>query len=248
MIDALSTFARNLTKPAASADLLHELTDHVTDVLDLCGSGVTLLEDGGLRFVTASAGLVADLERVQERHQRGPSVAAVRTGQVVSISDLSHTPHAAEWPEYVERAYQVGVRAVVAIGMLAESGPMGAVNLYSLRPREWSPADLRAALLFTDVATTHLVYARALEEQRRAGELLQEALASRIVIEQAKGILAATNRVSVGEAFGLLRKHARDRNVRLRDVATAVVELGLRLEAPVAGKPSPPREEPVRDA
>lgn len=234
LVDALSQFARNVAKGSGSTDVLHELMAQVTELLVLCGAAVCLVDGRRLRFVSASVAFLEDLERLQERQQVGPSATAVHTRQVVSIPDLATASQAADWPDFAEAAVQAGVRAMVAVALKAEGGPIGALSLYSCQPRAWSPADLRAAILLTEVGASHLAFARALEEQRRAGERLQEALASRIVIEQAKGVLATTHGLTIDEAFALLRKHARDRNARLRDIAGAVVDLGVRLQLSAA--------------
>jgi AmiR/NasT family two-component response regulator len=82
--------------------------------------------------------------------------------------------------------------------------------------------------VLADVATSYVINAWELDKQRRINEQLQEALDSRIIIEQAKGVLAGERGISVGEAFELLRRHARTHNARLRAVVGAVVNLGLR--------------------
>ena len=81
--------------------------------------------------------------------------------------------------------------------------------------------------MFAHIATAYLVHASAAAEQQRISEQLQQALVSRLVIEQAKGMIAAQRQTSVDEAFLILRRHARDHHARLREIADAVVSGGL---------------------
>ena len=121
-----------------------------------------------------------------------------------------------------------GFLAVAAIPMIAESRVLGVVDLYAHSPRDWTDDDIAAARVFADVATSYIINASELEQTRRTAEQLQEALDSRIVVEQAKGILAADGQVDMDGAFELRRRHARTHNASLRSVAEAVVNLGLR--------------------
>jgi hypothetical protein len=117
---------------------------------------------------------------------------------------------------------------VASIPMRHDGESIGTVDLYSAARRDWCTGNLRAAGILADMATGYLVQARELDRQGRIVGQLREALDSRIVIEQAKGVLAAERRISVDEAFEVLRRHARNHAVSLRSVAEAVVSLGLR--------------------
>lgn len=112
--------------------------------------------------------------------------------------------------------------------MMVDSRALGALNLYADQPRQWSDDDLAAARVLADMATSYIVNASELERAQRTAEQLQEALDSRIVIEQAKGILAADGRLEMDQAYQVLRRHARNHSASLRSVAEAVVNLGLR--------------------
>jgi GAF domain-containing protein len=229
LVEVLAGFARTLTRPYAIGDVLHDLAERVTELLDLAGAGVTLAEEDRIQFVTAQMEAIAELERIQETRQAGPCLEAIRTGEPVTVSDLANDSAATElWPEYVARSSAVGVRAVAGIPMLTDDRAIGAINLYSATPRQWSAHDLVVAGILADMTTGYLVHASALDQQRRTAEQLRQALERRIVVEQAKGVLAASEGISVDAAFLLLRRHARERNARIHDVAAAVVNLGLR--------------------
>ena len=102
------------------------------------------------------------------------------------------------------------------------------MNIYEDEPRDWTPEDIAAASVLADMATSYIVHASELAKAQRINEQLQQALTSRIVIEQAKGIVAGERGLRVDDAFELLRKHSRRNNASLGSVADAVVRLGLR--------------------
>jgi hypothetical protein len=156
-------------------------------------------------------------------------VTAFRTGRVVAVNDLAH--HTREWPGYCAVAARTGVTAVASLPLrLDERGPaVGALNLYAEGPREWPDEDLAAAAVMADMATAYLVNASYHHKQVELTGQLQRALHSRVVIEQAKGVLVARHHLSAEEAFERLRRHARDHSVALTSIARAVVRLELDL-------------------
>lgn len=222
----LSEFAHTLVKQFAITDVLDDLAERVNQVLGIAGAGVSLQEGDRLRFVTAVDERTTTLERIQERDQAGPCIDAWRSQQVLALPDLRQL--GGRWPAYVEAALDARILSVAGIPMRVNGRAIGALDLYAEQPTEWAGEDLAAAGVLADVATSYVINASELDRQRQTSEQLQEALASRIVIEQAKGMLAAERGVSVDEAFEMLRRHARSHNTTLRAVATAVVGLGLR--------------------
>ncbi len=226
LFNALSDFAHTLVLRYAISDVLFSLTDHISDVLGVAGSGVSLAEGGRLRFVTASSEPIADLERIQELAQHGACVDAFRTGRVVQSNDLTIE---SRWPELVPDALRLGLRSVVAMPMRLGDDTIGSVNIYDVHQRDWLDDDLKAAQLLADMASSYVANASELEQSERIREQLQQAFDSRIVIEQAKGMIAADQGVGVDEAFKRLRAYTRAHHASLHDVASAVVNLGLRL-------------------
>jgi AmiR/NasT family two-component response regulator len=105
---------------------------------------------------------------------------------------------------------------------------IGTLDLHRANEHAWTEHEVATARVFTDIATAYVLQASQHAREQRTIEQLQHALNSRVIIEQAKGVLAAERKISVDHAFALLRKHANDRNVTLRAVADAVVNLGLR--------------------
>ena len=226
-LQTLSRFAVVLPVRYDLEAALSELTESVIAVLGLCGSGVTMAEDGRLRFVTAVSQASGELERSQEEQQAGPCRDAYQTGQVVRVTDVRK--ESARWPEFSAIATSLSVAGVAGIPMRLDDQIIGALNLYSPEPREWSDVDIAVARVLADVATSYVVNASKLRQQEQLSEQLQEALESRVVIEQAKGITAYKNAVTIDQAYQLMRRHARNNNASLRLVAEAIVSVGLQV-------------------
>lgn len=222
----VSEFARAMARASAVSGMLTDLAERVTAVLGVAGAGVLVLESGQVRFGAATDERCAELERVQEAEQAGPGVDACRTGMIVTVADM--TGASPEWGRYQRAAQDAGIAAVAWVPMCPDGECLGAVGLYSTERRDWHTDDLAAAGILADMATGYLVHARELDRQRGIIEQLREALDNRIVIEQAKGVLAAERHITVDQAFEVLRQHARSHSVPLRSVAEAVVSLGLR--------------------
>jgi GAF domain-containing protein len=165
------------------------------------------------------------IEQTQEQTQSGVCVEAFTSGEVVTVADLELE---SRWPEFRSVAREVGVRATAAVPMRLGGEALGALNLYDDKPRQWTEHDMSTATVLADMATSYLVNASEIAESRRRAEQLEEALETRIIIEQAKGVLANERKVSVDQAFEILRRHARTHQAGLRTVADAVVNLGLR--------------------
>ena len=223
--DVLAGFAQSPTEGLDVGQVLEDVTARLAGVLDVDGAGVSLLQDGALRFVTADREGIASLARVQEKHHEGPCLDAVRSGRPVLVSRLGADSN--RWPRFAAQAARVGIVAVAAIPM-GSAECIGTLDLHRRREHVWTEQEVATARVFTGIAAAYVVQASQHARERRTIEQLQHALDSRVIIEQAKGVLAAEHKISIDQAFVLLRKHANDRNVTLRAVADAVVNLGLR--------------------
>jgi len=226
-IQTLSRFAVVLPAHYDLEAALSELTESVTEVLGLSGSGVTMAEDGQLRFVTAVSHASGELERNQEEQQAGPCRDAFDSGEVVRVTDVRQ--ESTRWPEFSATATRLNVAGVAGIPMRLADEVVGALNLYADEPREWSDDDIAVAGVLAAVATSYVVNASKLRQQEQLSEQLQHALESRIVIEQAKGITSQKNAITIDQAYQLIRGHARSNNASLRTVAEAIVAVGLRV-------------------
>ena len=227
LLDVLQRFAATMVHSYEMNDMLYELGESAVSILGAAGAGVSVVaDDGSLRFVTATSESVVAFEQAQEQQQQGPCVEAFRTGQIVPVADLAEEER---WPEYRRAAIGDGFVAVVGIPLWANSHRLGSLDVYDTQRREWTEQDVVSAKVLADIATGYIVRAGELAEARRLSEQLQQALESRVVIEQAKGMVARDHQVTVDQAFDMMRLHSRANNVPLRAVASAVVELGLQI-------------------
>ena len=227
LLNTLSRFAQALPLSYDLETVLYDLAESVVGVLGLAGSGVTLAQGGRLVFVIAAGPQLEELERTQEKHQSGPCMDAFQTGLIVAEADLAAVD--GRWPEYIHTAGRLGIMSVAGIPMKLADRSFGALNLYSASPNDWHEEDLHAAQVLADVATSYLVNGSKVRQLEQLNEQLQHALESRVTIEQAKGVIATKEAVSMDEAFNRIRRHSRSHNATVRAVAEAIVTLGLRV-------------------
>jgi len=225
----LSRFAVVLPARYDLPEALSELTESVTAVLGLCGSWVTMADDRDLRFVTSVSQASAELERDHAQLHPFPCPCrdAYSTGEVVRVTDVRQ--ESTRWPEFAACATRLSVGGVVSNPMRLADQVIGALNLYAPEPRQWSDEDIAVAGVLADVATSYVVNASKLRQQEQLSEQLQEALNSRVVIEQAKGITAHQHGLTLDQAYERMRSHAQGNNASVRAVAEAIVAVGLQV-------------------
>jgi transcriptional regulator with GAF, ATPase, and Fis domain len=203
-------------------DFLHVLTDRSVQLLDVSAAGLLLADPRGeLQVVAASSEAARLLELFQLQSDQGPCLDCFRSGRPVAAADLG--VEAARWPRFAPAARQAGFGAVQALPMRLRDQVIGALNLFRARPGTFESADVRVGQALADVATISLLHERSMRRSDALNEQLQTALNSRVIIEQAKGKLAERLGLDMGQAFNLLRDHARTRNLRLSDLARAFV-------------------------
>lgn len=226
-VRTLSEFTGLLLSHYEVHSALGALTDRISDVFHLAGSGVSLARDGRLEFETAFGSTVAEVERTQERTQVGPCVTALHTGETVTVTDLTREQD--RWPEFTAAAARAGISAAASLPMRLEEHIVGALNLYSRGTRDWPEEDMAAAQVMADMATAFLINADRDRKQTELNRQLQIALDRRVIIEQAKGVIATNHQITPAAAFERLRNYSRSHNVSVRDLAEAVVEKRLEL-------------------
>jgi GAF domain-containing protein len=153
-------------------------------------------------------------------------VDAFRSGKPVVVRDLTADPD--RWPTLCHAAADVGIVAVAGVPLHADGACLGALDLYERRQHTWTDDEMEAADLLGAFLAAYVINSSRLDVARTTAQRLQEALDTRVVIEQAKGVLAAERGISVDQAFQRLRTHARQNAAPLREIAYAVVHLGLR--------------------
>jgi transcriptional regulator with GAF, ATPase, and Fis domain len=216
-------------------DFLQVLTDRSVQLLEVAAAGLLLADPRGeLRVIAASSEAARLLELFQLQNDQGPCLDCFRSGQPVSVADL--TAEARRWPRFAPAAQQAGFAAVQALPMRLREQVIGALNLFRATPGAFDPAGIRIGQALADVATISLLHDRSMRHSDTINEQLQTALNSRVVIEQAKGKLAERHGLDMDQAFAVLREHARTRNLRLSDLARAFVEGTDTLTSPATAR------------
>jgi GAF domain-containing protein len=225
--DVLIEFSRRPVGNYDVMDILDVLCHRVEEILPVDGAGVMLrTAENHLRFVAASDDVVQHIEDLQIELGEGPCVQAYETNEQVVVTDLVASRR---FPRFGPRAIELGMRAVYSFPMRFEERRIGALNLYRGKPGPFAVAEAVAGQVLADIATTAILNAQSGEQTGRLVEQLQQALDSRVIIEQAKGRLSEQLGVDVTTAFEHLRRYARRRGLKLHAVAAQVVEGGLRL-------------------
>ena len=175
------------------------------------------------------------LELFEIQGAQGPCLDAFGSGQTVQASAAEGS---VRWPQFAPRASAAGFRVMCAVPLQVRSTVIGALNLFRGTDEPFSDDDLEIAQAMAEIAAIALIQERALRERTLVTEQLEAALRSRVVIEQAKGMLAEYLTTTVDEAFQLLRSYARNHNRKLTDVAADVVNRQIASVA-VASRPEP---------
>ncbi|MFI0370571.1 GAF and ANTAR domain-containing protein [Actinomadura sp. 1N219] len=220
-------------------EFLHLLTERCVQLLEVDQAGLVLTDQsGGLRLVAASSEQARLLEVFQLEHDEGPCLECHSTGRPVASADLAADRD--RWPAFAEVALRRGFASVHSLPMRLRDQVIGALNLFQNTPGALGPESAALGQGFADIATIGLIGERAAREQALLSQQLQSALNTRIMIEQAKGMIAERAQVSVDQAFTVMRRYARDHNRKLTDVAVAITQGDLLL----SGLPAAPGQAP----
>lgn len=224
LTEAFVTLADTLVDDYDVVDLLQTLVETVAEVLDATAVGLALADDHGLLAVVASTSEnnhIVDL--MQPESWDSPSAESFRTGKPYSTPDLqTQLPR-----DFAETALKLGFRSLHSVPMRLRSEVIGALTLFRTYTGALSDDDAAVMQGLADVATIGILHERALRESDIAQQQLQQALSSRVVIEQAKGVIAQTRSLDMDSAFRLLRDYARSNQLNLRDVAELVVRRSI---------------------
>jgi GAF domain-containing protein len=222
-VRALVGLADTLVADYDVYDLLQRLVDDCTRLLDVSAAGLLLAgQDGRLQVAAASSAKVRVLELIQVQVDRGPCLEAYALGEAV----VAGTPHELRrrWSEFATDVAAAGFRSVVAVPLRLRGRTLGVMGMFSEREHVPGADDIELAQGLADIATIALLHQREVEDSRAVTAQLQLALDSRVLIEQAKGVVASQRGVDVGEAFALIREHARANHLPLRQVAQELVD------------------------
>jgi hypothetical protein len=223
IIETFVEVADTLVEDFDVIEFMHGLAERCVELLDCVEAGLLLADAGGLLRVMASSSERSEaLELLQSQNAEGPCYESYNTQQPVHSEDLS--TESVRWPKFAPAATERGFRSVQALPMRARGQSIGAVNLFRADLGRMDESDLSLGQGMADVAAIALVQERSVRESRGVVQELQHALHSRVVIEQAKGVLSERAHIDVEEAFSRLRAYARDHNLRLSQIARQVID------------------------
>ena len=212
-----------LTDDYDVVDLLTQLASRCVEVLDVTTAGLMLANPlGELQVVASSSETMRMLELFELQASEGPCFQCFSAGEPIENVLLAGDDHS--WSLFAPRAIDAGFRSVTALPMRLRGTTIGALNLFRSDDADLQPRDIAAAQAFADVATISILQHRAAVEAHTINTQLTAALDSRVVIEQAKGMIVVRAGVDMEQAFERLRGHARRNNLQLSQLAREVVD------------------------
>lgn len=228
LVETFVTLADTLVVGYDVVDLLHTLVEKCVPLFEASAAGIILSSgDGELEVVASTNERSRLVEILQLRSGSGPCVECITTGHAVAVADIDSV--GPRWPRFRAGALEQGFASMRAVPLRLRATTIGSLNLFWDRLGGLGEEDALTVQALADVATIGILQERAIRESDVARQQLQHALSSRVLIEQAKGVLAFTHSVNMDEAFTLLREHARGNGEALVDVAERVVNRSLRL-------------------
>ncbi|QGV67747.1 GAF and ANTAR domain-containing protein [Clavibacter nebraskensis] len=230
LVHTFVTLADSLVSGYDVLDLLQTLVDQATLLFDASASGIIIGPDAQHLEVVASTSEKSRLVGLMQLEAgEGPCVEAVSTGRVVSVSDVREI--ADRWPAFAAEAQGAGYVSVHAIPLRLRGQIIGSLNLFREHEGALNEADATAAQALADVATISVLQERTIRDSSVVHDQLRHALDSRVLIEQAKGVISRTLGVDMDEAFRLIRREARSTSTAMPAVAAEIVEGRVTLRA-----------------
>ena len=238
LVQTLVELADSLVDDFDVVELLSLLAGRSVEVLGVAAAGVMLVApEGDLRVVASSSEAMRVLELFELQADEGPCLDCYGRGCAVINEDLAAVD--GRWPRFAPVAVEAGFRFVHALPMRLRGSIIGALNLFGSGDAALAEKEIVAGQALADVATIAVLQQRVAVEAQVINDQLDHALTSRVVIEQAKGVLAERAGLPMESAFATLRQHARDHNLRLADVARSVIDKTLAPGSVVAPRRRP---------
>ena len=228
LLESFATLADTLVAGYDILDLLQTLVERCQALLEASQAGILLADGNGALDVVASTDERSQLiELMQLGPDGGPCVECYRSGRAVSVPSIDGIRE--RWTQFRRQALAQGFRSVHAFPLRLRNVTIGSLNLFHDVEGELEKLDTVAAQAMADVATIGILQERAVAEGDLIRTQLQRALDSRVIIEQAKGVVSYQHRIPVEEAFARIRGHARANQQPLTAVAHDIVERRLNL-------------------
>lgn len=222
LTDVFVELADSLVSGFDLVGLFDDLAGACVELLGVSAAGLMLVDPAGrLRVMASSSERSRLLELLEIQNNEGPCLDCYRDGQPVVGADLARDD--GRWPLFSPEAARAGFGSVYALPMRLREETIGALNLFHRQPSALTAAGVRLAQGLADVATIGILQQRAIQRSADLADQLQAALNSRLIIEQAKGVLSERERIGMSAAFEMLRRYARRTGRHLSEVAAAVV-------------------------
>ncbi len=229
VISAFVDLSNELVGDYDVVEVLSRLTANCAQMLDVASAGLLLADGQGvLHLVASSSERTSHLEILQLQREEGPCLDCYREGEPVVAPDLATIGE--RWPQFHEAAREMGFASVHALPMRLRDSVLGTLGLFGESSGRLAEDDLALAQALVHVASVAIVNEKAAADRATVNQQLQHALTSRIVVEQAKGVIAHTGGLDMEVAFAVLRRYARDHQRGLTDVAALVTRRELRGE------------------
>ena len=223
LVRSLVELADNLVDDYDIVDVLSLLSDRCVHALGVTAAGVMLAAPSGtLQVIASSSDAMRTLELFQLQADQGPCLEAYHSG--VQVVNLDLAAAGSRWPRFAARAAAEGFRSAHSFPMRLRGRRLGALNLLRGDPGALDEAGIAAAQALADIATIAIIQHQVVVDAQTLNSQLSTALNSRVVIEQAKGMIAQATESDLDQAFRRLRDHARNHNLRLADLASSIAE------------------------
>jgi hypothetical protein len=221
VLEAVASLVDSLLDDFDIVDLLTDLTEQCTELLDVAAAGLLLADPRRqLHLMAATSEATRELELFQLQADQGPCLDCYGSGTPVSVPDVQ--TEAARWPRFASTATDAGFVSVHAVPMRAAGTVLGALGLFGTRVGALNDADLLVAQTLAHIACVAILQEHPLTPATVLPHS-RTALTSRVFIEQAKGFLSQRLDVSVQDAFVLLRRYARTRGEHLSEVSRRLI-------------------------
>lgn len=240
LVGAFVAMADTLVDEFDVIDLLQGLVENCVELLSADAAGLLLADQrGGLQVIASSSEDSELLDLFQLQNDEGPCLDCYNEGAAVLVPDLAAAGD--RWPRFVPEAQRRGFNGLHALPLRLRSETIGALNLFFIKAGSPLDEDVRVAQGLADVATIGILQDRTLSRSEALSEQLQGALNSRVVIEQAKGVLAERGGLDMETAFAKLLAYSRGSNLRLREVAASVVDGSIDMPTILSSSRAPKR-------
>jgi transcriptional regulator with GAF, ATPase, and Fis domain len=204
-------------------DFLSTLAERCVELLDTVEVGLVLLDRrGDLQVMASSTERMRVAELFEVQNEEGPCFDCQRGGEQILNETLDSSDD--RWPRFGPMARDAGFRMAHALPLRLRGDVIGAMNIFDTELREMTSLQVNLSQFLADAATIGILQERSVRHQTDIAGHLQGALNSRIVIEQAKGVVAEQQKVSMEDAFAMLRGYARKSRVPLSELAHSIVD------------------------